>query len=83
MYPFPIINGWRILQIQKGACMIEKKGVIVCSEDGNLVVPDFPVIPFIEGDGTGPDIWRAARLVLDAAVSGVFGDKRRIQWLEV
>ena len=63
--------------------MTEKSGVIVYSEDGNLIVPDFPVIPFIEGDGIGPDIWRAARVVLDAAVSGVFGDKRRIQWLEV
>jgi isocitrate dehydrogenase len=56
---------------------------IVYSEDGNLVVPDFPVIPFIEGDGTGPDIWRASRRVLDAAVSSVFGDKRKIQWLEI
>jgi isocitrate dehydrogenase len=63
--------------------MTEKKGVIVYSEDGNLVVPDFPVIPFIEGDGTGPDIWRAARRVMDAAVSSVFSDKRKIQWLEI
>ena len=63
--------------------MTEQSGVIVYSEDGNLVVPDFPVIPFIEGDGIGPDIWRAARRVLDAAVSSVFGDKRKIQWLEI
>jgi len=63
--------------------MTEQNGVIVYSEDGNLVVPDFPVIPFIEGDGTGPDIWRASRRVLDAAVSSVFGDKRKIQWLEI
>jgi isocitrate dehydrogenase len=63
--------------------MIEQSGVIVYSEDGNLVVPDFPVIPFIEGDGTGPDIWRAARRVLDAAVSRVFGENRKIQWMEV
>jgi isocitrate dehydrogenase len=63
--------------------MTEQSGVIVYSEDGNLVVPDFPVIPFIEGDGTGPDIWRAARRVLDAAVALVFGEKRKIQWMEV
>ena len=63
--------------------MTEHSGVIVYSEDGNLVVPDFPVIPFIEGDGTGPDIWRAARRVMDAAVSSVFSDKRKIQWLEI
>jgi len=63
--------------------MTEQSGVIVYSEDGNLVVPDFPVIPFIEGDGIGPDIWRAARHVLDAAVTSVFGDKRKIRWLEI
>ena len=63
--------------------MTEKSGVIVYSEDGNLIVPDFPVIPFIEGDGIGPDIWRASRRVLDAAVSSVFGDKRKIEWLEI
>jgi len=63
--------------------MTENSGNIVYSEDGNLVVPDFPVIPFIEGDGIGPDIWQASRRVLDAAVSSVFGDKRKIQWLEI
>lgn len=63
--------------------MTENSGNIVYSEDGNLLVPDFPVIPFIEGDGTGPDIWRAARRVMDAAVSSVFSDKRKIQWLEI
>lgn len=63
--------------------MTEQSGVIVYSEDGSLVVPDFPVIPFIEGDGIGPDIWRAARRVLDAAVSSIFGDKRKILWMEI
>jgi len=63
--------------------MTEQSGVIVYSEDGNLVVPDFPVIPFIEGDGIGPDIWRAAQRVLDAAVLSVCGDRRKIQWLEI
>ncbi|MBW2491068.1 MAG: isocitrate dehydrogenase (NADP(+)) [Deltaproteobacteria bacterium] len=63
--------------------MTKQRDVIVYSEDGNLVVPDFPMIPFIEGDGTGPDIWRATQRVLDAAVLIVFGDKRKIQWLEI
>ncbi|HXF94859.1 MAG TPA: isocitrate dehydrogenase (NADP(+)) [Gemmatimonadales bacterium] len=52
-------------------------------QDGRWVVPDRPVIPFIEGDGTGPDIWRAARRVFDAAVARASGGKRRVEWLEV
>ena len=51
--------------------------------DGKLVVPDVPVVPFIEGDGTGPDIWRASVRVLDAAVAKAYGGKRRIAWMEV
>src|SRR5213596_3348575 len=51
--------------------------------DGRWVVPDCPTIPFIEGDGTGPDIWRAARRVFDAALGRVSGGKRRVEWLEV
>ncbi len=51
--------------------------------NGKFVVPDNPIIPFIEGDGTGPDIWRAARLVFDAAVDRAYGGKRRIVWYEV
>src|SRR5260370_4968190 len=45
--------------------------------DGRWVVPDHPIIPFIEGDGTGPDIWRAARRVFDAALAKASGKKRR------
>ena len=63
--------------------MTENNGIITYSDDGKLDVPDFPVIPFIEGDGIGPDIWRAARRVLDAAVAGSYGNNRKIQWLEV
>ncbi len=48
-----------------------------------LRVPDHPIIPFIEGDGTGPDIWRASQLVFDAAVAKAYGGKRRVEWLEV
>jgi isocitrate dehydrogenase len=51
--------------------------------DGRWVVPDQPVIPFIEGDGTGPDIWRAARRVFDAAVERTSRGRRRVEWLEV
>jgi isocitrate dehydrogenase len=63
--------------------MTEHNGTITYSDDGKLNVPDVPVIPFIEGDGIGPDIWRAARRVLDAAVSRSYGSDRKIQWLEV
>jgi isocitrate dehydrogenase len=52
-------------------------------EDGHLRVPDRPIIPFIEGDGIGPDIWRAARLVTDAAVEKAYGAGRRICWTQV
>ena len=51
--------------------------------NGNLSVPDQPIIPFIEGDGTGPDIWRAAQHVFDRAVEVAYGGKRRIVWFEV
>src|SRR6185436_5142471 len=50
---------------------------------GRLVVPDDPIIPYIEGDGTGPDIWRASVRVLDAAVEKAYGGKKKIAWKEV
>jgi isocitrate dehydrogenase len=52
-------------------------------ENGALRVPDHPIIPFIEGDGTGPDIWRASRRVLEAAVEKAYGTRRSIVWYEV
>lgn len=51
--------------------------------NGKLNVPNHPIIPFIEGDGTGPDIWRASVRVLDAAVAKAYGGQRKIHWLEV
>jgi isocitrate dehydrogenase len=51
--------------------------------NGKLNVPDFPIVPFIEGDGTGPDIWNASVRVLDAAVEKAYGGKRKIMWKEV
>jgi len=58
-------------------------GQKIAYADGKFVIPDRPVIPFIEGDGTGRDIWKASRLVFDAAVEKVFGGKRHIVWYEV
>ncbi|MDX9801670.1 MAG: NADP-dependent isocitrate dehydrogenase [Spirochaetia bacterium] len=55
----------------------------IIMKDGQLVVPENPVIPFIEGDGTGPDIWKAAGIVFDAAVNKAYKGKRSIQWKEV
>lgn len=56
---------------------------ITINLDGGLNVPDQPLIPFIEGDGVGPDIWAAAQPVFDAAVEKAYGGKRKIQWIEV
>ncbi len=58
-------------------------GEKVTIKDGSLQVPDNPIIPFIEGDGTGPDIWAASVRVLDAAVEKAYGGKRKISWVEV
>src|SRR3954454_8936299 len=55
----------------------------ISRSNARLVVPDDPIIPFIEGDGTGPDIWRASVRVFDAAVQKAYGGTRRIEWLEV
>jgi len=63
-------------------CSVPAGGKITI-QDGKLNVPDQPVIPFIRGDGTGPDIWAASVRVLDAAVEKAYGGKRRIHWHEV
>src|SRR5271155_3006334 len=59
------------------------QGAKITIRDGKLTVPDNPIIPFIEGDGTGPDIWRASVRVMDAAVEKAYGGKRKIHWMEV
>jgi len=58
-------------------------GEKITNSYGKIQVPDFPIIPFIEGDGTGPDIWAASVRVLDAAVEKAYGGKRKIVWKEV
>ena len=62
---------------------VSTAGDTITMQSGRLEVPSQPVIPFIEGDGTGPDIWRASQHVFDAAVRRAYGDKRRIVWREV
>ncbi len=59
------------------------RGESITLSGGQLHVPDQPIIPFIEGDGTGPDIWAAARRVFDAAVEKAYGGRRSIVWFEV
>jgi len=59
------------------------EGQKITVANGKLNVPDHPIIPFIEGDGTGPDIWRASQRVFDAAVVKAYGGKRSIVWFEV
>src|SRR6266852_2472120 len=60
-----------------------KTGQRIGFEAGRLIVPDDPIIPFIEGDGTGPDIWRATQHVIDGAVKKVYGGKKKAAWYEV
>lgn len=55
----------------------------ICIQNGKLYVPSHPIIPFIEGDGIGPDIWKASKLVFDAAVEKAYGGDRKIQWKEI
>ncbi len=59
------------------------QGEKISFADGKPVTPTHPIIPFIEGDGTGPDIWKASQRVFDAAVKKAYGDKRKIVWFEV
>src|SRR5439155_15824384 len=58
-------------------------GTAISRRNGQLVVPDDPIVPFIEGDGTGPDIWRASVRVFDAAVAKAYGGARRLAWFEI
>jgi isocitrate dehydrogenase len=62
---------------------VPANGAPITRREGRLVVPDNPIIPFIEGDGTGPDIWRASVRVMDAAVAKAYGGKKKIAWMEV
>lgn len=60
-----------------------EKGEKISMQGDKLTIPNRPIIPFVEGDGTGPDIWKASVRVLDAAVEKAYGDTRKIEWMEV
>jgi isocitrate dehydrogenase len=62
---------------------VPSQGEKTTIQDGKLNVPDFPILPFVEGDGTGRDIWRASQRVFDAAVERAYSGKRKIAWMEV
>jgi isocitrate dehydrogenase len=62
---------------------VPRQGEAISFADGALSVPNRPIIPFVEGDGTGPDIWRASVRVFDAAVEKAYGSERKIAWMEV
>ena len=62
---------------------VPTQGERITMQNGQLCVPDHPIIPFIEGDGIGPDVWNASRRTFDAAVERAYGGSRRIVWMEV
>jgi isocitrate dehydrogenase len=62
---------------------IPDRGEAISNRAGVMAVPSEPIVPYIEGDGTGPDIWRATQRVLDAAIERAYGGERRISWMEV
>lgn len=66
-----------------GTNLNEGKKIEVKKDDGSLIVPDNPIIPYIEGDGTGPDIWRASEIVFDAAVKKAYDGRKKIVWHEI
>jgi isocitrate dehydrogenase len=62
---------------------IPEAGEKISNENGRLSVPDHPIIPFVEGDSTGRDIWRASMRVFDAAVEKAYAGERKIHWMEI
>ena len=71
------------MQTAYNGLALPTEGLPIQYANGQFEVPDTPIIPFIEGDGTGRDIWKASQRVFDAAVSHAYGDKRSIQWFEI
>lgn len=74
---------WKVEIPMSYAQVVVPEGEKITIRNGKLEVPDRPILPFIEGDGIGPDIWAAARKVFDAAVQKAYGGRRSIAWMEV
>ncbi len=81
--PYEYLEGAKPTMTQYAKLTPPSTGERITVENGKLKVPDHPIIPFIEGDGTGPDIWRASQRVFHAAVKKAYGEKRSIVWFEV
>jgi isocitrate dehydrogenase len=75
-------RGIEIVTVYKHAT-VPPKGERIEAAGGKFQTPDRPIIPFIEGDGTGPDIWRASVRVFDAAVEAAYGSRRKVEWMEI
>jgi isocitrate dehydrogenase len=71
------------MQTTYNGSALPKDGAVIDYKDGKYQIPDNPIIPFIEGDGTGRDIWKASQRVFDAAVDKAFGGNRKIHWFEI
>ena len=71
------------MQASYNGIPVPPDGAAITYADGKFTVPDHPIIPFIEGDGTGRDIWKASQRVFDAAVEKAYGGKRKVAWFEV
>src|SRR5690606_26160970 len=67
----------------KNVTVPEQGERIEIDSQNRIQVPDHPILPFIEGDGTGPDIWKASRYVFDEAVRKVYGGKKQVAWMEI
>src|SRR5258708_20443748 len=84
MLPISVIFGATYyMQTSYNGIPVPANGKPIEYSNGTYTVPDHPIVPFIEGDGTGRDIWKASQRVFDAAVEKSYGGKRKMEWYEV
>src|SRR6202041_3228133 len=80
---YPLSERCASMQKSYNGLPLPNGGESIQYADGKYQIPDHPIIPFIEGDGTGRDIWRASQRVFDAAVEKAYGGKRSVKWFEI